>query len=257
MLFIISPAKSLDFNISNYPKKTSIPIFLNKSNELIKILKQFSLEEIAELMNISQKLAILNHERYQNFQTPFNSENSYPALFIFNGDVYNSIKEEEYNVDQLNFAQNNLRILSGLYGILRPLDLMPPYRLEMGTKLQNNQGNNLYKFWSDIVTNNFNKELESRNSKIIVNLASNEYSKAIDPKILKGKLLNITFMNKKNDIYKNIGIFAKRARGMMSNFIIENQIDDINDLKSFKDAGYIFQSDKSDDYNWFFFSKNS
>ncbi|MDA9231569.1 peroxide stress protein YaaA [Rickettsiales bacterium] len=255
MLFVISPAKSLDLNIKNPPKHTSIPDFLNQSNELIKILKEFSTEKLSKLMNISEKLAILNQERYQDFNTPFNSSNSYPALFVFNGDVYNAIKEEDYNQDQLDFAQNNLRILSGLYGILRPLDLMQPYRLEMGTRLDNKKGNNLYKFWQEIITNAFNKELKIKNENIIVNLASSEYSKAINLKLLNSKLLNINFLNKKGGDYKNIGIFAKRARGLMSDFIIQNQINNINDLKSFNRAGYLFDSAKSDANNWFFLSK--
>jgi len=253
MLFIISPAKSLNFDIKNLPKKTSNPQFLNKSEVLIKELRKFSTKDLSKLMKISDKLAELNYQRYQEFKTPFNINNAKPALFVFNGDVYNNIDEENYSQEELDFAQNNLRILSGLYGVLKPLDLMQAYRLEMGTSLKNNKGNNLYDFWSSDITNYFNETLKNQNENVIINLASNEYSNAINQDLLKGKLLNIIFKNNKNGSYKTIGLLAKRARGLMSNFIIKNKITKLEDLKLFNENNYQFKSEFSDDYNWHFY----
>lgn len=253
MLFVISPAKSLDFEVKNLPKTISQPIFLDKSEILIKKLRKFSTSDLSKLMKISDKLAELNFDRYQNFQTPFNLNNAKPALFVFNGDVYDGIDETNYSQAQLDFAQNNLRILSGLYGVLRPLDLIQAYRLEMGTKLENEKGKNLYEFWQNEVTNYFNEQLKTQNSKIIVNLASNEYLKAIDKKKLDGKILNITFKSQKNGVHKNIGIFAKKARGLMVDFIVKNEIRQVEDLKKFNANGYKFDGDVSSENEWCFY----
>jgi cytoplasmic iron level regulating protein YaaA (DUF328/UPF0246 family) len=254
MLFIISPAKSLDFNPQNLPSKFSNPLFLQKSYELILNLRRKTEQDLKSLMKISDNLAKLNFERYKNFTLPFDINNSKPALYVFNGDVYESIDVENYNQEDIQFAQNNLRILSGLYGVLKPLDLIQPYRLEMGTKLQNSKGKNLYEFWQKDIVDYFNEEIEKNNSKFIVNLASNEYSNVIDQKNLQADLINITFKNNKDGIYKNIGIFAKRARGMMANFIIKNKVNNLDDLKLFNESGYKFKPEFSNSLNYHFYN---
>ncbi len=254
MLFIISPAKSLDFDVKNIPKNISNPQFLTKSESLIKELRKLSCNDLSKLMKISAKLADLNFNRYQDFSVPFNINNSKPALFVFNGDVYSGIDEKNYDEEDLEFAQNNLRILSGLYGVLRPLDLIQAYRLEMGVNLKNNSNKNLYEFWKTDIANYFNQELLKRDEKLIVNLASNEYSSVIDKNLLNGKLLNIIFKNNKNGVYKNIGIFAKKARGLMANFIIKDKVITAEGLKLFNKAGYQFKEEFSDELNWHFYS---
>lgn len=252
MLFIISPAKSLDFDVTNFPKKVSQPVFLEKSEILVQELQKFSAAKIAKLMKISDKLADLNFQRFQDFSAPFHLENSKPALFVFDGDVYEAIDENNYSAEELHFAQNNLRILSGLYGVLKPLDLMQPYRLEMGTNLKHKKSKNLYEFWKKDIADYFNSELEKRSDDVIVNLASEEYSKVIDQKLLNGKFLNIIFKNNKNGVYKNIGIFSKKARGMMVDFIVKNKIKNPEDLKNFNRNGYRFNKAQSNEFNWYF-----
>jgi cytoplasmic iron level regulating protein YaaA (DUF328/UPF0246 family) len=254
MLFLISPAKSLNYDIKKTVNNASCPFFLKNSQSLIDELKKLSNQEISILMKISDNLANLNFERFQQFTTPFTIKNSKPALFVFNGDVYNQIDVENYNDSELSFSQENLRILSGLYGVLKPLDLMQAYRLEMSTSLSNARGKNLYDFWSEELTNYFNDELRSKNEEFIINLASNEYSKVINEGNLKGSLINIIFKTKKNGVYKNIGILAKRARGMMANFIIKNKIRKLEDLKKFTQDDYKFNKTDSDNLNYYFYN---
>lgn len=253
MLFIISPSKSLDFNIANFSTNVSHPFFLEKSKILIEELRKYPIEKLSKLMNISDKLADLNFQRFQNFITPFNLKNAKPALFVFDGDVYDGINEVNYSEEELEFLQNNLRILSGLYGVLKPLDLMQPYRLEMGTNLKNYKSKNLYEFWKHDIANYFNQELANRNEQIIVNLASEEYFKVIDQKLFNGKFLNIIFKNNKNGVYKNIGFFSKKARGLMVDFIVKNKIKNIEDLRDFNLCGYRFDKAKSNEFNWCFY----
>lgn len=256
MLFVISPAKTLDFSVKNYPQNFSNPQFADHSEILIKELKKLSSKRLEKLMQISKKLADLNFRRYQDF-IHFNQVNrqiAKPALFVYDGDVYSTINEENYDKREIDFAQNNLRILSGLYGVLRPLDLIQPYRLEMGINLKINHSKNIYDFWQKIITDYFNIELQKRGEGIIVNLASDEYSSVINPKLLKGKLLNIIFKNNKNGSYKNIGLISKKARGLMADFIIKNQIIKTENLKLFKERGYHFREEVSDDFNWHFYA---
>lgn len=256
MLLVISPAKSLDFTVTNYPKNLSNPAFLNKTEILVNTLKKLKLAELQKLMDISPKLAELNLERYKDFQflDLEIAKRAKPAIFVFDGDVYDGIDEDEYDEDQLFFAQNNLRILSGLYGVLRPMDLIQPYRLEMGVNFKIHKSKNIYDFWAKDLLDYFNCELEKRNEKIIINLASDEYCKVINSKKLNGKMINIIFKNNKNGSYKNIGFLSKKARGLMANFIIKNKIQKAEDIKLFNHSGYRFVSDLSDDLNWHFYN---
>ena len=199
-------------------------------------------------MSLSDKLSKLNFDRFQAFKTSFSLDNSKQALLAFKGDVYNGINASSFSLQDLDFAQQNVRMLSGLYGVLRPLDLIQPYRLEMGTRLSNAQGNNLYDFWGSDIS----KILNEDEKKLIVNLASNEYFKAIDKKILKAQILDIVFKEKKKDTYKVIGIYAKRARGLMINYIIRNRLTDAEALKDFSDEGYRFDNDLSSESSWVF-----
>jgi hypothetical protein len=197
-------------------------------------------------MSLSEKLSKLNFDRFQAFKTPFSLDNAKQALLAFKGDVYNGINASSLSALDLDFAQKNVRMLSGLYGVLRPLDLIQPYRLEMGTKLDNAQGNNLYDYWGSDISKVLNEDEE----KLIVNLASNEYFKAIDKNILKAQILDIVFKEKKNDTYKVIGIYAKRARGLMINYIIRNRLTDAEALKDFSDEGYLYNQELSSDSSW-------
>ncbi len=252
MIFLLSPAKSLNFDIDASAAKPTMPSFLSDTQNLISILKKFSATDLAQLMKISEKLASLNHQRFQGFVTPFTPKNSKPAIFVFDGDVYDGIDVENYSQQDLDFAQRHLRILSGLYGALRPLDLMQPYRLEMGTALKNARGKNLYQFWQEKITNYLNEELAKDEEKILLNLASEEYFGAVDTKKIKGKIINIVFKEKKGDNYKIVGIFAKKARGLMANFIIKNKIEKAEMLKKFAINGYKFHPKFSDENNWCF-----
>ena len=252
MLILLSPSKSLNLETKIVSKTHSIPIFLKDSQILINELQKFSALDLAKLMKISDRLAELNFERYATFKTPFTMQNSKPAIFIFDGDVYDGIDVENYSEKDLNFAQNHLRILSGLYGILKPLDLIQPYRLEMGINLKNPPAKNLYQFWQEKITNFLNEELEKSSEKIILNLASEEYFSAVNSDKIKGQIINIIFKEKKGDDYKIIGIFAKKARGLMADYIIKNKIQKAEQVKKFNCSNYKFKKEFSDKNNWCF-----
>ncbi len=255
MLILLSPSKSLDFEAKITTKDFTIPEFLDDSKILIKQLKKFSCEDLAKLMKISEKLSVLNYQRFQDFKAPFTIQNSKPAIFVFDGDVYDGIDSENYSKKDLKFAQNHLRILSGLYGILKPLDLIQPYRLEMGTKLKNDLGKNLYEFWQDKITLKLNEELKQKSQKVILNLASEEYFSAINIKKIQGEIINIIFKEKRGKEYKVIGLLAKKARGLMADFIIKNNINKIEELKNFNIQNYRFDKKISDKNNWYFINK--
>jgi hypothetical protein len=245
MLAIISPSKTQDFSpcdINSFTQSRQ----LSHTQELVDILKNKTQRQISKLMSLSEKLSKLNFDRYQTFKTPFSLDNAKQSLLAFKGDVYNGINAPSLSVKDLEFAQKNVRILSGLYGVLRPLDLIQPYRLEMGTKLGNAQGNNLYDYWGRGISEILNEDEEE----LIVNLASNEYFKAIDKKILKAQILDISFKEKKNDTYKVIGVYAKRSRWLMINYIIRNRLTDTEALKEFSDEGYEYNQELSDDSTW-------
>lgn len=249
MLMVISPSKTLEFEGPRHSTYT-VPVKLEQSQQLIDQLKTLSPEDLGQLMGISSKLADLNHERYQTFQTPFTPENARQALFAFKGDVYKGIEIENYDADDLDFAQNHLRILSGLYGILKPLDLIQPYRLEMGTKLANPLGKNLYEFWNTKITEALNADFAQNPT--LVNLASNEYYKAIKSDQLQANPINIHFKENKSGTYKTIGLFAKRARGLMVNYAIKYRITEVQDLKAFDIEGYRFHPQLSKPQDWVF-----
>lgn len=251
MLVLLSPSKKLDEESKTPDLKYTQPHFLDESKNLASTLKEFSRGDIADLMGLSQNLSDLNYKRYQEFTTPFTNSNARPALFTFKGDVYDKMDVEKYDDACLDFANKHIRILSGLYGILKPLDLMQPYRLEMGTKLKNDHGQNLYHFWDSKLTDFINSE----KGDLVVNLASNEYFKAIQKKGLKPELLDIAFKQYKDGKLKTIGLMAKRARGLMADFIIKNKITKKEDLLNFEEGGYKFDPELSKDNNWVFTMK--
>ena len=247
MLAVISPSKTQDF------EPAQIDVFtqtrqIEQSQVLVDLLKGKTQDDIASLMSISDKLSKLNFDRFQTFSTPFTLSNAKQALLAFKGDVYNGIDAQSLSLDDFEFAQGHLRMLSGLYGVIRPLDLIQPYRLEMGTKLKNSQGKNLYEFWGDQISQVLNED----ESEVIINLASNEYFKGIDKKSINAKIVNIAFKELKNDTYKIIGIYAKRARGLMVNYMIKNRLTDPELLKGFNVEGYQFRQTMSDDLTWVF-----
>jgi cytoplasmic iron level regulating protein YaaA (DUF328/UPF0246 family) len=252
MLTIISPAKKLDYSQPAETQAFTQPLLLEHSEQLIKDLQQLSPEEVCSLMGLSDKLGALNYERFQEWQTPFSINNAKQAVLAFKGDVYQGLDADNMNADELNWAQDNLRILSGLYGLLRPLDLMQPYRLEMGTKFANQRGANLYQFWGEIITDQLNKLFPASTKSVLVNLASNEYFKSVQPKNINAEIITPVFMDQKGDKYKIISFFAKRARGLMSAFIIKNKITDAEQLKMFNVDGYSFNSALSDGNKWVF-----
>lgn len=247
MLVVISPSKTQDFNPSNVAHFTQTRQLI-QSQVLVDVLKVKNQDDIAELMSISEKLAKLNFERLQTFKTPFTLANAKQALLAFKGDVYNGIDAPSLDAQDLEFAQATLRMLSGLYGVVRPLDLIAPYRLEMGTRLATNKGKNLYEFWGDKIS----KILNQDESEIIINLASNEYFKGIDQKALNAKIINIAFKELKNEQYKVIGIYAKRARGLMVNYMIKNRLTEPESLKAFDIEGYQFKAELPDESTWVF-----
>ena len=247
MLAVISPSKTQDFSSSNVDVFTKMRQ-IEQSQILIDLLKTKTQGEIASLMSISDKLSKLNFDRFQTFSTPFTLTNAKQALLAFKGDVYNGIDAPSLSSQDLDFAQSCVRMLSGLYGVIRPLDLIQPYRLEMGTRLENDKGKNLYEFWRDKISQILNED----ESSVIINLASNEYFKGIDKKSLNAKIINIAFKEFKGDTYKIIGIYAKRARGLMVNYMIKNRITKSDDLKNFNVEDYKFRQDMSDESTWVF-----
>ena len=251
MIIVISPSKTLDFSPNPYHTHT-LPRQLSQSQELIDTAKQLTTEDIADLMKISEKLSQLNWQRYQDFKQPFTLDNAKQALLAFKGDVYGGIESDNYNEADFAFAQKHLRILSGLYGALKPLDLIQPYRLEMGTRLQNQQGKNLYEFWDTQVTELINQDFKNDPAPLLINLASNEYYKVIKPKALNSKVLTLGFKENKAGVYKTIGIHAKRARGLMTNFIIKNRLINPEEIKTFNLENYGYNEALSSEKEWVF-----
>lgn len=240
MIVVVSPAKKLDFENDEVKPNWSVPDYLDQSETLIKTARKMTRNDIAGLMKVSEKIADLNYERYRDFETPFTLTNSKQAAFAFKGDTYVGLEAETLSEDDLEFAQNHFRILSGLYGMLRPLDLMQPYRLEMGVRLKNPKGKNLYEFWGNTLTDGLNELLEKQQSKVIINCASNEYFKSVNEKELNGDVITPVFKIVKEGVAKSPGMMAKRARGMMARFIIQNKLDNAEDIKKFDLDGYKF-----------------
>lgn len=240
MITVISPAKNLDFETPVATAEFSQPEFLDQSAQLIEVCRQLTPAELSSLMKISDKLAGLNAARFTQWTMPFSPDNARPAMFAFNGDVYGGLDAHSMDEASLSYAQSHLRILSGLYGLLKPLDLMQAYRLEMGTRLTNERGTNLYQFWGKMLAEKLNSVLAENDTELLVNLASNEYFKAVDKKAFKGTIITPVFKDCKNGQYKVISFYAKKARGMMARFIIDRQITSLDALQQFDTEGYYF-----------------
>jgi len=249
VLTVISPAKTLDFDTAPSTETCSQPRFLTQSQQLINELKDLSTADIASLMKLSDKLAALNMTRFQTWQKPFDLNNAKQALLAFKGDVYTGLDADTLDEAGLSFAQQHLRILSGLYGVLKPLDLMQAYRLEMGTKFANKKGKDLYQFWGSLLRESIEGELKDG---VLINLASNEYFKAVEAKKLKARIITPVFKDWKNGQYKIISFYAKKARGLMSRYIIDHRIKEPEDLKKFDSEGYRFSSEMSQTDEWVF-----
>ncbi|WP_122641204.1 YaaA family protein [Romboutsia sp. Marseille-P6047] len=249
MITIISPTTTMKFDKNISLNKSSIPYFIDEANYLIRLLKNLDIYQVQNLMNLSEDLSKLNLIRYENYGLDSNVR--LQSILAFNGEVFNCMNVSNFTEDDFDFATDHFKILSGLYGVLSPCDVIEPYRLEMKSKLENKEGKNLYKFWKDKITDFIIKELSTHNNKTLLNLASSEYVKAIDIKELNKtcKFVNVEFkdFNEKNNKYKVIGMYSKQARGHMSKFIIKNKIDNIMDLKSFDLMGYKFNNELSSD----------
>jgi len=259
MIIILSPAKTLkrlpvpfEDKLKNFFKE---PILFKKSQQLIAILKELSQKEVEKLLNVSSSIAKLNYERFRNFPQELKYDEAYPSIFLFYGDVYKGFQFNEYNEEKLLFLQEHVRILSGLYGILKPFDLIYAYRLEMGTdlsKIKKFSFNTLYEFWGNDITQYLKKELEKHKNPYLINLASKEYSSSIDFEQISFPVIHINFQEKRNGKYTTIALNSKRARGKMTNWIIQNKIDEVERLKEFNLDGYRFSLEKSDSSNWYF-----
>jgi uncharacterized protein len=245
MIIVVSPAKSLDFDSRAKTKKYSEPSFLKDSNVLMGELKKYQPEQLSELMHISDALGELNYTRNANWQTPFTLDNAKQAVFAFQGDVYQGMKAEDYSAAEINFAQKHLRILSGLYGLLKPLDLIQPYRLEMGSKFKNARGKNLYEFWGSKLTEHINSELESQKTKLFINLASNEYFSAVQAKAINAEIITPVFKDFSAGKYKVVSFFAKKARGEMVSHIVKNKITTADGILDFATDGYRYSKSES------------
>ena len=247
MLVLLSPSKTMAFEDDVTYSEYTMPPFKDEALPLIEQLRQYAPEDVAGLMNINDKLARLNFDRFQQYDPQFHNNHTRQALLAYRGDVYDGIPVSQYGKQEFDFAQQTVRILSGLYGILRPLDLIQPYRLEMSTKLPNPSGNSLYDYWREALTHYLNETLKQEAHEAVVNLASNEYFKAIDANKLEKPVITPVFKENKNGTYKTIAIYAKKARGMMTDFIIRNQVTKPAHLKGFDEAGYCYQASMSSD----------
>ncbi len=258
MIFLLSPAKSLDYET---PVPSDLiahkPIYTRPAGQLIDILKKKNPAQIASLMDLSDNLSALNVARYQAWKPTATSKNAKQAILAFDGDVYDGLEAKSLSAEQLMWADEHICILSGLYGALRPLDLLQPYRLEMGTTLPNANGKNLYEFWGDTVSNHINKLQKTDKNPVVINLASQEYFKVVNKKVLKARVIECSFEEHKNGAYKVISFMAKRARGMMARFAIEQQMTEPEQLKTFKAGGYAFAKAASSDDRWIFRRKQA
>jgi cytoplasmic iron level regulating protein YaaA (DUF328/UPF0246 family) len=256
MLFLLSPAKTLDFEttLSKHALhfEPKVPVFVDQTMKLVAHLKKMKPEELASLMSISESLAQLNAKRFKSFGAQFNAHNARPALMAFNGDVYEGLDAKSLNAKGLGFAQSHVLILSGLYGVLKPMDLMQAYRLEMGTSLVQGGFKNLYQFWGSRISEHLNEVLTSHSEPTVINLASQEYFKAVDRKALKSRVIDCVFEDEKDHKYKVISFFAKRARGLMVRFAIDRQIKTPKALQAFECEGYRFHAPSSLDDHWVF-----
>ncbi|MBP6116369.1 MAG: peroxide stress protein YaaA [Neisseriaceae bacterium] len=252
MFFVLSPAKTLDETTPAPTQTYTQSPLLKHSAELIKVCRKLSPQDIAELMKVSDKIAVLNTERFGDWATPFDLKNAKQAVYLFKGDVYEGLDAYHLTAKATDYLQQHLGILSGLYGILKPLDLMQPYRLEMGTKLSNPKGANLYAYWGQIIAKQINQYMRESGQETLINLASNEYFKAVDKKTLAYPIVTPIFKDKKNGEYKIISFYAKRARGLMVKYAAENQLNSPEALKNFDLGGYYYSADHSNGNEWVF-----
>lgn len=252
MLILISPAKTLDYQSDLATQRYTQPTLLTYSQQLITVARTLSAPQIASLMGVSDKLASLNAIRFQEWQAEFTPDNARQAILAFKGDVYTGLQAENFSEEDFDFAQRHLRMLSGLYGVLRPLDLMQPYRLEMGTRLTNPRGKDLYQFWDTIITDTLNQALADQGDKTLINLASDEYFKAVKPRQLNADIIKPVFLDEKNGQFKVISFYAKKARGLMSRYIIQNKLTRPEQLKGFNLEGYYFDERASEQHEWVF-----
>jgi len=255
MIIVISPAKTVDFETAPQTSKFTHPDFLSESSKLVREMRHYSHNDIKKLMTVSDKIADLNVERFKKFKTPFTTKNAKQAGLAFKGDVYTGLNIEDFSARDLDFAQKHLRILSGLYGLLRPLDLMQAYRLEMGLKLPIKNNKNLYEFWDSQITEKINSEFKKQKENTLINLASNEYFKVIQKKNLEGTIITPAFKEARDGGFKIIGIYAKKARGLMSRYIIKNRLKNPEELKKFSLDGYKFNHKLSSKNDWVFTRK--
>lgn len=255
MLIILSPAKIQNFTSQNLVSEFSQPEFLEESEKIVSEIRQFSAYELSKLLNINANLGQLNADRYFNWQKPFTVNNAKQAVFVFNGEVFHGLDALSFTNEDIKYLQKHLRILSGLYGILRPLDLIQPYRLEISTKLQIENTSDIYKFWGEKLTASINKAInESGKPKVVLNLASSEYFKAINRKTLNAKVIDFEFLENKEDVYKPIVMYTKKARGLMTRYVIEKRINNLDDLKGFASEGYWY-SEKHSTENKFVYTR--
>lgn len=255
MLIVVSPAKKLDFETPSPTPKYTQSTLLTHSQELIDRCVKLTPADLSSLMGISDQLAGLNAARFGEWTLPFTTDNAKQAVLAFSGDVYTGLQAYDFDEKSFDFAQDHLRILSGLYGLLKPLDLVQAYRLEMGTKLDNERGKNLYEFWGDIITDNLNSAIAEQGDDVLINLASNEYFKSVKKKNLNATIITPAFKDWKNGQYKMISFYAKKARGLMANYVIKNKITHVDDLKNFNSAGYGFSEALSKGNDWVFTRK--
>lgn len=248
MLIVISPAKTLDYETPLPSVRATQPRLLDDSAELVERARELSPADISGLMKVSDRIAHLNVERFAQWTRPFDKENARPALFAFKGDVYTGLDVSRFDDADLKAAQKRLRILSGLYGVLRPLDLMRPYRLEMGIRLETHRGKDLYQFWGETITHQLAKDMKAASTDVLVNLASNEYFKSVHPKQLPGPVIEPVFQDEKNGQFKVISFYAKKARGLMAAWIVRSNVDKPADLKKFREGGYRYDKAVSSEF---------
>lgn len=252
MIIVLSPAKTLDFDQKVPISVDTQPRFIEEASSIMAALLEYDEQALAKLMKISNKLALLNTERHHQWQDVHSFDDSMQAIYAFRGEVYNGLKINQFSEADVMFAQKHVRIMSGLYGVLRPLDLIQPYRLEMGTKINVENFANLYKFWGAKIADTLNMDAQEQGSQVLVNLASKEYFKSILPEALKLKIITPVFKELKGDSYKVIAIYAKKARGLMTAFVIKNRIVDVQNIKHFNQDGYMFDTNQSNDTEWVF-----
>ncbi len=255
MLTVISPAKTLDFDTPAVTRKFSQPTLINQSRQLVTLMRKQSTNDLQKMMGISHKLAELNVDRFKHWKSPFTPDNAKQSVLAFRGDVYIGLDADTYSERDFNFAQKHLRILSGLYGVLKPLDLIQPYRLEMGTRIENRRGKDLYEFWGNRIAKSLSEELDNHSNGTLINLASNEYFKSVQTDKLCGGVVTPIFKDFNRGAYKVMSFFAKKARGSMASFMIRERIDRPEGLKDFNTDGYGFDASRSSDKEWVFTRK--